>query len=313
MDARGRNPGCRIMKLVTYRRDGRDRVGSVKNGNIIDLSSEFPTMLSLIEAGQPGLSTAARLTKEARDTVALGLATLLAPIPRPVQMRDCLAFEEHLKNSAERLKRLHGYSMSIPDVWYEQPIYYKCNRMSVIGPDATIRWPSYADQLDYELELACIIGKQGVDVSEEDASNHIFGFTIFNDVSARDAQAREMSGSLGPAKGKDFDTGNILGPWIVTSDELGDVYNLAMEVRVNGEKRGGGNTSAMHHSFARMIAHISQSETLYCGEVIGSGTVGTGCGLETGTFLEDGDVIELEIERIGVLRNSIRRSPSHQA
>lgn len=301
------------MKLVTYRENGRDRVGSVKSTKIVNLSTEFPTMLSLIEAGQEGLSTAMRLTQEARDTVELGSVKLLAPIPRPVQMRDCLVFEEHLKNSAERLKLLHGYSMPIPAVWYEQPIYYKCNRMSVIGPEATIQWPNYADQLDYELELACVIGKQGADISESDAPNHIFGFTIFNDVSARDAQAREMSGSLGPAKGKDFDTGNILGPWIVTPDEIGDVYQLAMEVRVNGERRGGGNTSAMHHSFARMIAHISQSETLYSGEVIGSGTVGTGCGLETGTFLESGDVIELEIERIGVLRNTIRRSPSHQA
>jgi 2-keto-4-pentenoate hydratase/2-oxohepta-3-ene-1,7-dioic acid hydratase in catechol pathway len=148
----------------------------------------------------------------------------------------------------------------------------------------------------------------GCDVSVDDAPQYIFGYTIFNDVSARDAQAKEMVGSLGPAKGKDFDTGNILGPWIVTPDEIGDVYNLAMDVRVNGERRGGGSSAAMHHSFAAMIAHISQSETLYPGEVIGSGTVGTGCGLETGKFLEDGDVIELEIEKIGILRNTIRRS-----
>lgn len=301
------------MKLVTFAKDGRTRTGSVVGDQIVDLTSAFGSMQSLIDAGAHGLARARLMTDAAIDIVRLSDARLLAPLPRPVQMRDCLVFEQHLRNSADRMNRLHGLQINIPDVWFRQPIYYKCNRMSVIGPEEPIRWPAYSAELDYELELACVIGKQGTDIPVEDAPSHIFGFTIFNDVSARDAQASEMAGSLGPAKGKDFDTGNILGPWIVTADEIGDVYNLGMEVRVNGERRGGGNTASMHHSFATIIAHISQSETLYPGEVIGSGTVGTGCGLETGRFLDDGDVIELEIEKIGVLRNQILRNSASVA
>lgn len=301
------------MKLVTFAKDGRQGTGSVVGDRIVDLTSAFGSMQSLIDAGDQGLAKARQMTDAAADIVRLSEARLLAPLPRPVQMRDCLVFEQHLRNSADRMNRLHGLQIKIPDVWFRQPIYYKCNRMSVIGPEEPIRWPAYSAELDYELELACVIGKQGTDISVLDAPSHIFGFTIFNDVSARDAQASEMAGSLGPAKGKDFDTGNILGPWIVTTDEIGDVYNLGMEVRVNGERRGGGNTASMHHSFAAIIAHISQSETLYPGEVIGSGTVGTGCGLETGRFLDDGDVIELEIEKIGILRNQILRNAASRS
>ena len=161
--------------------------------------------------------------------------------------------------------------------------------------------------LDYELELACVIGRAGRDIPVNQAGAHIFGYTIFNDLSARDAQGREMAGQLGPAKGKDFDTGNVFGPWIVTADAIGDAQDLDMAVRVNGERRGGGNSRDMHHGFADIIAFISQSETLYPGEILGSGTVGTGCGLEIGRYLEDGDEIELEIENIGVLRNVIRK------
>jgi 2-keto-4-pentenoate hydratase/2-oxohepta-3-ene-1,7-dioic acid hydratase in catechol pathway len=141
----------------------------------------------------------------------------------------------------------------------------------------------------------------------ERAIDHVFGFTIFNDFSARDMQTQERPLSMGPMKGKDFDTGNVLGPWIVTRDEVGNPQALAMEARVNGERWGGGNSAAMHHPFNRIIAFISQSETLHPGEVIASGTVPTGCGLELGRFLSPGDVVELEIERIGVLRNRIVR------
>lgn len=294
------------MKLVTYRHKGIERVGALRDGGVVDLAGRFPTMLALIEAGPEGLAEAAGIAT-AGETLPLADVRLMAPLPRPVQMRDCLVFEEHLRNSAARMRRLHGLEIQIPDVWFKQPIYYKCNRMSVIGPETDIEWPAYSNELDYELELACVIGRKGKNITLDDAPSHIFGFTIFNDVSAREAQAAEMKGGLGPAKGKDFDTGNILGPYIATPDELDDPYNLAMEVRVNGERRGGGNTAAMHHSFERIIQHISQSETLYPGEVIGSGTVGTGCGLETGRFLDDGDVIELEVEGLGILRNRISR------
>ena len=157
-----------------------------------------------------------------------------------------------------------------------------------------------------------MIGRRGVDIAEADAHRHIFGFTIFNDVSARDTQMAEMAGRLGPAKGKDFDTGNVLGPWIVTPDEIGDFNDLTMVARINGEELSRGTSGAMHYSFDRIIAYLSQSETLHAGEVLGSGTVGTGCGLEHGRFLEAGDIVELEIDRIGVLRNRVFRDGSNQ-
>ncbi len=201
-----------------------------------------------------------------------------------------------------------GQKPTIPQVWYDQPIYYKGNRLSFIGPEADIEWPNYCEFLDIELEMAIVIGKKGKNISVEDAPSYIWGYTILNDVSARDAQMREMAGGLGPAKGKDFDTGNILGPWIVTADEIPHPVALDMEAKVNGERWGGGSSSAMHHDFAAIIAHVSRSETLYPGEVLGSGTVGTGCGLELGKRLSPGDKIELTIEKIGTLTNTIRRA-----
>ena len=124
---------------------------------------------------------------------------------------------------------------------------------------------------------------------------------------------KEMAGRLGPAKGKDFDTGNVLGPWIVTADELGDPYRLTMVARVNGEEWSRGSSGSMHHRFEDCVAFVSQNETLHAGEVLGSGTVGTGCGLELGRFLSPGDVVELEVERIGVLRNTVVRPDSRRS
>ena len=177
----------------------------------------------------------------------------------------------------------------------------------MIGTDQEVRWPAYSQVMDFELELACILGRTGVDIPRAAAAEYIFGFTIFNDGSARDTPFQEMAGQLGPAKGKDFDTGNVFGPWIVTADELGDPYQLQMTARVNGAGWGGGSSGAMYHRFEDIIAFISQSETLHAGEIIGSGTVGTGCGLELGRYLQPGDVVELEIERIGILRNRFVR------
>jgi 2-keto-4-pentenoate hydratase/2-oxohepta-3-ene-1,7-dioic acid hydratase in catechol pathway len=205
------------------------------------------------------------------------------------------------------LRQMPGKANSgpFPEVWFKQPIYYKANRFSFVGHDTDVIWPGYSNWMDFELELAAVIGKTSKDIAPEKAMDHIFGFTIFNDFSARDAQYLEMAGQLGPAKGKDFDTGNALGPWIVTTDEIGDPYNLKMEARINGERWGGGNSGDMHHKWTAILAHISASETLYAGEVIGSGTVGAGCGLELGRQLKHDDVVELEIETIGVLRNRV--------
>jgi 2-keto-4-pentenoate hydratase/2-oxohepta-3-ene-1,7-dioic acid hydratase in catechol pathway len=187
-------------------------------------------------------------------------------------------------------------------------LYYKANRFSVSGPGETIRWPSYSRLMDYECELACVIGKGGVDIARERALEHVFGYTIFNDFSARDAQGAEMSGGLGPAKGKDFDGANAFGPCIVTADEIPDPYAFDMIVRVNGEERSRGNSREMHWKFEDLIVYVSQGETLHPGEIFGSGTVGDGCGLEHLRFLEDGDLVELEIPPIGVLSNRVVRT-----
>jgi len=268
-------------------------------------SPGLESMLALIRGGAEALELVGELARQAPGDCrhALGEVQLLAPLPEPAQIRDFLCFEQHLKNSFAQAAKLTGEEREIPAVWYQQPIYYKANRFSVNGPDADVVWPSYSQVMDYELELACVIGSGGRDIETADAAGHIFGFTIFNDASARDAQMIEMGGTLGPAKGKDFDTGNVFGPWIVTPDELGDPYALEMVARVNGEEWSRGNSQSMHYRFEDMIAFVSRSETLHPGEILGSGTVGNGCGLELGRFLSDGDVIELEVDGIGVLRN----------
>jgi 2-keto-4-pentenoate hydratase/2-oxohepta-3-ene-1,7-dioic acid hydratase in catechol pathway len=159
--------------------------------------------------------------------------------------------------------------------------------------------------LDYELEFGVFIGKGGVNIPAEKARNNIFGYTIFNDVSARDAQSREMEGQLGPAKGKDFDTGNVMGPCLVTADEIPDPRALTMVARINGEEWTRASSATMHWTFEQIIEFVSRDETLYPGEFLGSGTVGGGCGLELDRWLAPGDLIELEVERIGTLRNRI--------
>jgi 2-keto-4-pentenoate hydratase/2-oxohepta-3-ene-1,7-dioic acid hydratase in catechol pathway len=195
----------------------------------------------------------------------------------------------------------------VPPVFSAQPIFYKGNRLTVVGTDHDVRWPSYSNYMDYELEFGVFIGKRALDVPAAKAREHIFGFAIFNDFSARDAQMAEMASRFGPCKGKDFDTGNAIGPWIVTADEIPDPYHLRMEARVNGEVRSKGDSSGMMHSFEDMIAYVSRDETLLPGEFLASGTMGNGCGLEQDRYLADGDVVELEVERIGVLRNRLVR------
>jgi 2-keto-4-pentenoate hydratase/2-oxohepta-3-ene-1,7-dioic acid hydratase in catechol pathway len=230
---------------------------------------------------------------------------LLAPVPVPPQMRDFLCFEKHLQQAFAAVAKLRGTEARIPKVWYERPIFYHPSRFSVCGTEADVPWPGYTERLDFELEFGCYIGAAGKDIRKEDARRHIFGYTIFNDFSARDEQTIEMQGQLGPGKGKDFDNGNAMGPCLVTADEVGDPYRLEMSVRVNGEEWGRGNSRDMHWKFEDCIAHASRSETLHPGEFFGSGTVGNGCGLEHLRFLKPGDVVELEVEKLGVLRNRV--------
>ncbi|TNF63185.1 MAG: fumarylacetoacetate hydrolase family protein [Rhodobacteraceae bacterium] len=293
------------MRVGTVTHEGRDKVVAVLDeASLIDLSDLFPDMVAMVEGGAAALAAARARLAAGTPAIPMAQATMRCPI-RPVQYRDCLVFETHLKNSFAQAEKMTGRPFAIPPVWYDQPIYYKGNRMSFIGHGEDVIWPAYAQFLDVELELAIVIGRRGKDIPAAEAPGYIWGYTVLNDVSARDAQMREMPGQLGPAKGKDFDTGNILGPWIVTADEIAHPAALDMEVRVNGERWGGGNSREMQHDFARIIEHISASETLHPGEVIGSGTVGTGCGLEIGKRLAPGDLFELTIEKIGTLANRI--------
>jgi 2-keto-4-pentenoate hydratase/2-oxohepta-3-ene-1,7-dioic acid hydratase in catechol pathway len=313
------------MKLATFvAANGRPTLGCVdtQRGAILDLAaasmlaagtadSIFASMLDLIEAGPAGLDRARALGRSWPRAAELALAgtTLMSPLPVPPQMRDCLVFEQHLVNATAQWERMTGKPAApVPEVWYQRPTWYKCNRFSFVGTETDVIWPPYAELMDFECELAMVIGRKGKDIPVEDALDHVFGFTIFNDFSARDVQIVERPLGMGPMKGKDFDTGNVLGPWIVTRDEIGNPQNLTMEARVNGERWGGGNSSDMHHSFAGILAFVTRSETVHPGELIASGTVPTGCGLELGRFLAPGDVVELEIEKIGVLRNRIVRA-----
>ncbi|MEW5851839.1 MAG: fumarylacetoacetate hydrolase family protein [Myxococcota bacterium] len=248
---------------------------------------------------------------------------LLAPVPRPRSIRDCMAFEQHVVRATRTVVKWHFAPLAhldalvekvagraligAPRVWYQQPLYYKSNPFSVVGTDVDVIWPRYTEKLDYELEFGVFIGKQGKDIPREKAREHMAAFTIFNDFSARDAQLKEMQGRLGPAKGKDFDTGNAMGPWLVTADEVPDPYALTMVARVNGQEWSRGSSKEMGHTFEEIIAHVSQDETLYPGEFIGSGTAPGGCGLELDRWLKPGDVVELEVQGLGVLRNRVVR------
>lgn len=326
------------MKLATFRTGGSERIGLVHAGDslIFDLAAAaeragardpaFTSMLALIDAGDSALDTVRALFeaygRDADLSTAVAGAELLAPVPEPRQMRDGMSFPLHIlqaprgqlklaaraRNDEAELARLEAQPLGeLPAVYRRQPIYYFTNRFSVRGPGFTVKWPRYSQVMDYELEFGIVTKNKGVDIPAAKAHDHIFGFTIFNDFSARDAQRLEMEGRLGPAKGKSFDGGNVMGPWIVTPDEIGDPYALKAEARINGETRSRGTTAGMLFSFEEMIAYISRDETLMPGEFIGSGTVGNGCGLETGHFLAHGDTIELEVENIGVLRNKVER------
>lgn len=224
--------------------------------------------------------------------------TLLAPVPHPTSIRDTLSFEGHMINFERRTGK------KTPERWYETPIYYKGNPASVVGQGADLVWPDYTEKFDYELEFGCYIGKAGANIAEEDARAHIAGYTIFNDMSARDIIPGEVAMFLGPGKGKDMDTGNVMGPCLVTPDEL-DVSNLDMKARINGEVWSHSNSNDMYWSFEQIIAYISRFETLHPGDFIGSGTVENGCGDEMERWIKPGDVVELEVEGIGVLKNKI--------
>jgi 2-keto-4-pentenoate hydratase/2-oxohepta-3-ene-1,7-dioic acid hydratase in catechol pathway len=236
-----------------------------------------------------------------RVRYALSEVTRLAAVPEPALIRDFMAFEQHLRNIYPRLGR------EIPPEWYEIPAYYKGNPAAVGADGDDVVIPGYAGaELDFEFEFAAVIGRGGRDIDEADALAHVYGYTIYDDFSARGMQSKEMAVGLGPAKGKDFDGAHVLGPWLVTADEVPDPYVLSLTARVNGQEWTTGSSADMHWRFEQMIAHASRAETLRPLEVFGSGTVGGGSAAEVGKTLRDGDTVELEVERLGVLRNTVR-------
>ena len=262
----------------------------------------YPDMQAVMAAGHEKAASRA-----AKASLSLDEVTFHSPV-HPTTLRDFYAFETHVRTA----NRNRG--QDVPENWYKFPVFYFSNPNNNYGHEETIPYPAYTQALDYELEIAVVIGKAGKDIRPEDAADHIFGYTIFNDWSARDLQVQEMRVNFGPVKSKDFACS--FGPVIVTQDELADratdragIYDLAMVARVNGEELSRGNFNDIYWTFGDMIARASQSVVLRPGDVIGSGTVGTGCLYELtknqGPWLKHGDVVELEIERIGVLRNTV--------
>lgn len=273
--------------------------------------AQLPSTMSEFLEGGPSAMAAARqalnhavhqdrsATGPAGETIWYEPATvcLMAPLPTPSSLRDFIAFEDHIAATSKRR------GQPIPPEWYKAPVYYKGNHRTIIGSDQRLRWPLNTQKLDYELELACIIGREGVNITERDAPAYIAGYTIMNDFSARDIQFQEMACRLGPAKGKDFAT--AIGPCIVTPEDIPDLAALEMIARINGEVWSRGRFGSIHWSFPQMIEHVSRDEPIHPGDLLGSGTVGGGCGLELDRYLKPGDVVELEIQPIGILRTTI--------
>lgn len=327
------------MKLVTFAgAQGRQRVGVVVGDagaeRVLDLAAAatrsgkpeqaFGSMLALIDAGPAGLDLARALVGTGAGdedlSQPLGATRLLAPVPVPPQMRDFSVFPGHIINAPVGMRRMVARmkgdeagalavtpDADVPQVYRDKPIYYITNRFSVVGTGTEVVWPPYSRMMDFELEFGIVLAQGGADIARDRAREHIFGYTIFNDFSARDAQIAEMQGMLGPAKGKSFDAGNAMGPYLVTADAVKDPYALRAVAKINGETWTDTTTAGMLHSFEDMIAYVSRSETLHAGEFFGSGTVGGGCGLELDRFLKAGDVVELTVEGLGTLTNRVVR------
>jgi 2-keto-4-pentenoate hydratase/2-oxohepta-3-ene-1,7-dioic acid hydratase in catechol pathway len=323
------------MKLATFQVDTAvgpvQRVGIDHEGTLLDVTAGYahvldgegeadpgaiaetvapPSMIEFLQCGDRAFEAA----RDVRETVpdadaetgpggaqltydpdAEGVR-ILSPLPRPNSLRDFMAFEEHVQNTMGE----------VPDVWYEIPVCYKGNADSVVGPETEIQWPNYSDMMDLELEIGAVIGKRGRNIDPAAAEEYIAGYTLFNDFTARDIQGEEMAGRLGPAKGKDF--ANALGPHLVTPGAF-DLETAEFSVEVDGEVWSDGTVGEMGHSFAELVAQASDEETLHPGDVLGSGTVGTGCGLELGTFLDPGATVSISVEGLGTLTNTLSEKP----
>ncbi len=277
------------------------------DGGVLPLDAPPSVRCALEHIGADGLMKLAS-NASGQPTPLDQVKRWLPPVPNPRSFRDFYAFEQHVKTCRQK----RGQEM-LPE-WYELPIFYFSNTGSLKGHGEAVKKPASTKELDLELEVGCIIGKDVQDVSGEAAEDAIFGYLVVNDLSARDLQRQEMKCMLGPAKGKDFAT--AIGPWVVTKDELEDKrvgpgrYELTMLARKNGKEISRGNFKDLTHDFTKLIERASRDVTVFAGDLIGSGTVGTGCILELGAdttdgWLEPGDTIELEIERLGTLTTPI--------
>lgn len=302
------------MKFISFENSSQQSSWGLwaQNGKISDLSDIAPTLLDYLR--DPQRSRHAAALRERNETGSLHPqdVKILSPIPRPPSMRDGYAFRQHV----EAARRNRGVPMI--EEFDGFPVFYFTNHQAVTGPGAVRVREEHLKKLDFELEAAIVIGKECRNVKAADADSVIFGYTIMNDWSARYLQMEEMKLSLGPAKGKDFATS--LGPWLVTPDELeaylqrgpdGDRYKLEMSCEVNGVEVSRGNMADMTWTFAQILERASYGVTLYPGDVIGSGTVGTGCFLElngsgvTNQWLKVGDKVVLKIKGLGTLENHI--------
>jgi len=313
------------MKLVTFKSGGRPRLGAVKDGAVIDMAlaaqdnnATLPDdIMVLLHLGDGGLEACREVMEDADPSAPyaqpLEAAELLAPVPKPTSVRDGYAFRQHVKTA-----RANRGAEMIPE-FDEFPVFYFTNHHAIFGPGPVKVMPRHLDRLDFELECAIVIGKAGSNIPAARADEHIAGYMVMNDLSARALQMQEMKLSLGPAKGKDFAT--TLGPWLVTKDELeskrigsadGDRYDLKMTATVNDVQTSEDSLKNMTWTFAQIIERASYGVQLQPGDVIGSGTCGTGCflelngsGITDNQWLQTGDTIELTIEGLGSLSNTI--------
>ncbi len=265
---------------------------------ILRLQESLDIYERLVKWGIPCTKSGGIIKKKLTPEVAL-----LKPIDTIATYRDFFIHEKHVQKGFEKRGE------KIPDAWYEIPLYYKGPSHSFIGNEEDILWPSFTDKLDYELELGMIIGKEGKNIKEKNALNHIFGFTILNDISARDIQKKEMTVRLGPSKSKDFCS--VIGPVITTIDEFNGIEpNLLMTAKINGQEWSRGQSGDGHYSWAEIISYTSTDEWILPCDLFGSGTVGTGCGLELDKWIKPNDIITLEIEKIGTLKNKVGEKES---
>ncbi|MCZ2828827.1 fumarylacetoacetate hydrolase family protein [Modestobacter sp. VKM Ac-2986] len=299
------------MRLATYEVHGSVSAGVV-DGDAVHPFPAGTTVLDLVRAGLPA-ALAAGATALTGPSVPLADVRLLPPLEAPT-VRDFVAFEEHVEGVR---KAIDGVA-DVPPEWYQAPTFYFTNPYALIGAHDDVAVPPGSQRFDFELEVAVVVGRDGASLTPEQARDHVFGYTVLNDWSARDLQAREMKVNLGPAKGKDSAT--TLGPWLVTADELEPYRDaegflaLDMRVAVNGTQVGQDLLSNMGWPFEELISYASRGTQVRAGDVLGSGTCGNGgCLAELwGTRgnaapppLQPGDVVEMTVECLGTLRNRV--------